>query len=216
MSNRDQADGAAKCAGADDLSWLTGICDPELALSNTDRGILAAQPYSFTRNGEAWAAATDGKLAVALRQPNNFKPLPEIDLAKSFVSFVETSERLRPFGETGISDLHVWASVRTCPKCQTQHVPLSKFPTIQEDYSAKVCGFIGKTPIDKRQLMRVLPHLNNQRVTLAAGKNLIAICGDGLTIVLAGLSDHGDDEGRQSFEDFTPLKIEAKKKLKRK
>lgn len=69
MSNRDgQIEGTNSCAGPNELSWLAGICDPELALSNTDRGTLAAQPYSFTRNGEAWAAATDGKLAVALRQ----------------------------------------------------------------------------------------------------------------------------------------------------
>lgn len=217
MSNRDgKAEGTTSCAAPAELSWLADICGRYSLPSDSDRHalhereILAAEPYRLDRNGEPWIVATDGKLAVLLRRPSDLKPLPEFALAKQFMDFVQFGERLRKFGETGITSLHVWASVRTCPTCKTHNVPLKLFPGIADDCQAVAPGVIGKAPIDKRRLMRALPNLPNQRVTLATRKEGVVICGDGLTIIVAPVRDELLDD--PTADVFTDYKLIEKKR----
>lgn len=214
MSNRDgQVGEAAKCAEtAPELDWLASICDPGLRPSNFERHILAAEPYSVQRNGEPWIVASDGKLAVLLRRPSDLKPLPGFPLAAQFMAFIGAGERAKKFGETSITALQMWASVLTCPTCKTHNVPLKLFPSIEADCAAVAPGVIGKRPIDKRQLMRVLPNLPSQRVTLAARAQGVAICGDGLTIILAPVREEFlDDATADVFDDYQPIQAKKRK-----
>lgn len=202
-----QSDGAKSCAAPEDFSWLASLCDPLVGTEDDEeRRTVCAQPYRIDREGEPWVMATDGILVVLLRQPSDFDPIPAA-AAKRFLKFVANAEKLEPFASSRIHKILAWASVRSCPLCDTPHVPLGNFPSIAANKKAVAAAFLGITPIDKRQLMRVLPRLKNSAVKIGSTNQMAAICGDDLTICLAPIDSQSlHAEIRDSFEDFKALK----------
>jgi hypothetical protein len=171
--------------------WTSYLCDP----GNLSE--IVRNRWKISLDGQGWAFATDGKIAVALPLELAMGVLP--DLPEKYRAKV--AEILTPQGEPSAAAFDAllafagpWSPVQvTCPCCGE---------TFLWEDNDRLPGILGGAVVDRLRLARVLVNLPKAETCLYAGKPVLLVSrSPAWRVAIMPMEPSKDHDGDPAIDD---------------